>query len=543
MMKWSIIIVFVLFLHTFLNAQLLKGGKPNRADILMGALRPQRTCYDVKSYYLDVRFDIINHRIVGTNTMKFVVVENTKEIQVDLYENMQMDAVFFHNKQLPFRREYNAVFIDFPTELTKSKDTLALRMKFSGEPHVATNPPWQGGFVYSTDNNGIDWVAVAVQGDGASLWFPCKDHPADEVENVYFRMQIPDNLIGVSNGKLIQEEPLENNYKAYTWQVTYPINSYNITFYIGDYVHFNEPNNAYSIDYYVLEDHLEAAKEQFQQVKPMLQCFEEKFGPYPFARDGYKLVEAPYLGMEHQSAVAYGNKFMNGYLGTDLSGTGIGLKWDFIIIHESGHEWFGNSISTADIADMWIHESFTSYSEAVFVECQYGKEEALDYIVGIRAEIENDAPMQGVYGTNREGSGDMYYKGSNMWNTIRFIVNDDELWWEAIRSFVKQFSYQTINKEQVINFFNTFLKRDLTSVFNQYITRIDVPVLKYKVKKHNLYLKWDKVVKGFEMPVIFKANNREFRIESITRRWKDTKVEVTDMMKVIFNQKYFYYNL
>lgn len=542
-MKWSIIIVFVLFLHTFLNAQLLKGGKPNRADILMGALRPQRTCYDVKSYYLDVRFDIINHRIVGTNTMKFVVVENTKEIQVDLYENMQMDAVFFHNKQLPFRREYNAVFIDFPTELTKSKDTLALRMKFSGEPHVATNPPWQGGFVYSTDNNGIDWVAVAVQGDGASLWFPCKDHPADEVENVYFRMQIPDNLIGVSNGKLIQEEPLENNYKAYTWQVTYPINSYNITFYIGDYVHFNEPNNAYSIDYYVLEDHLEAAKEQFQQVKPMLQCFEEKFGPYPFARDGYKLVEAPYLGMEHQSAVAYGNKFMNGYLGTDLSGTGIGLKWDFIIIHESGHEWFGNSISTADIADMWIHESFTSYSEAVFVECQYGKEEALDYIVGIRAEIENDAPMQGVYGTNREGSGDMYYKGSNMWNTIRFIVNDDELWWEAIRSFVKQFSYQTINKEQVINFFNTFLKRDLTSVFNQYITRIDVPVLKYKVKKHNLYLKWDKVVKGFEMPVIFKANNREFRIESITRRWKDTKVEVTDMMKVIFNQKYFYYNL
>ncbi|MBW7869105.1 MAG: M1 family metallopeptidase [Brumimicrobium sp.] len=542
-MKWSIIIVFVLFSHTLLNAQLLKGGKPNRADILMGALRPQRTCYDVKSYHLDVRFDIINHRIVGTNTMKFVVVENTKEIQVDLYENMQMDAVFFHNKQLPFRREYNAVFIDFPTELAKSKDTLALRMKFSGEPHVATNPPWQGGFVYSMDNNGIDWVAVAVQGDGASLWFPCKDHPADEVENVYFRMQIPDNLIGVSNGKLIQEEPLENGYKAYTWQVTYPINSYNITFYIGNYVHFKEPNNAYSIDYYVLEDHLEAAKEQFQQVKPMLQCFEEKFGPYPFARDGYKLVEAPYLGMEHQSAVAYGNYYANGYLGADLSNTGIGLKWDFIIIHESGHEWFGNSISAADIADMWIHESFTSYSEAVFVECQYGKEEALDYIVGIRAKIENDAPIQGVYGTNREGSGDMYYKGSNMWNTIRFIVNDDELWWEAIRSFVKQFSYQTINKEQVINFFNTFLKRDLTSVFNQYITRIDVPVLKYKVKKHNLYLKWDKVVKGFEMPVIFKVNNREFRIESITRRWKYTKVEVTDMMKVIFNQKYFYYNL
>ncbi len=503
------------------EAQILTSERKvyTRADSLRGSLRPERTSYDVKAYDINVRVNPNKKYISGVNQMAFKILKPIQQIQIDLFASMNLDSVIYKNQQLQFKREFNAVFIQFKKEMMPSDQLDSIQFHFSGYPTVAKNAPWDGGFVFEKDQNNQHFIGVAVQGTGASLWLPNKDHLSDEPEKLNITIECPKDLMGVSNGRLVESKLVDNNYKAYTWQVNNPINSYNITINIGDYVHFSDRFKNLDLEYYVLRDHLEQAKSQFKQVKPMMACFYEKFGEYPFVEDSYKLIESPYLGMEHQSAVAYGNEYNNGYLGRDLSGTGIGLKWDFIIIHESGHEWFGNSISAKDIADLWIHESFTSYSEAVYVECEYGKEAAENYLFGLRQSVANNKPIIGDYGVNAEGSGDMYYKGANLLNTIRNYVNNDTLWWQTIKRFHEVFKHQTITTKEVITFFNVETGLNLSPIFNQYLRYAELPTLIIKQKNQQVYVKWKANETDFKLPVEAIINGERVRLLANTKEF------------------------
>ena len=442
----ALLILIMLLAAAPMQAQVLSNKQSfTEADTLRGSLRPERN-YDVLKYNLNVRVDPEERFISGYNTISFKAEEDLPVMQVDLFENMRIDSILYKGERMDFNRRYDAVFIDLAPKVTNNSID-SIQFFYSGNPKVAKNAPWDGGFVFDKDKDGNHFIAVAVQGTGASLWYPNKDHQSDEPEEVLIRVAVPNNLMNVSNGRFAGKEILGDGYTRWDWKVESPINNYNIVVNIANYVHFEDKFRDLDLDYYVLPYNLEKAKEQFEEVKHMMRCFYEKFGAYPFEKDGFKLVETPYLGMEHQSAVAYGNDYKMGYLGNDLSGTGIGLKWDFIIIHETGHEWFGNSITAADIADMWIHEGFTSYSEAVYIECRWGKEEALEYLQGTRRGIGNHSKIIGEYGVNSEGSGDMYAKGANLLNTIRSIYNDDELWWKILKDYSETYRHQIITTQ------------------------------------------------------------------------------------------------
>ena len=497
--------IFVVLLVCFsMNIQAQVVGKSNtefsRADSLRGSLRPERTNWDAKKYHLDLKVEPARQFISGSNTITFEVLNDMPVMQLDLFENMQIDSVVYNDEKLDYQREFDAFFVQFDTPVTKGI-TDSLTVYYQGNPVVAKNAPWDGGFVWSQDENGKPWVGVAVQGTGASLWYPNKDHQSDEPDEAQIDIAAPNGLMNVSNGRLVGKEDAGDGFTKWKWRVVNPINNYNIMVNIADYAHISDKYEDLDLDYYVLSYNKEKAEVHFQEVQDMMACFYEKMGPYPFPEDSYKLVEVPYLGMEHQSAVAYGNKYMKGYLGKDLSGTGYGLEWDFITIHESGHEWYGNSITSKDIADMWIHEGFTNYTEAIYTECQFGKQAALEYVRGIRQNIGNKTPIIGTYGVNSEGSGDMYSKGSNLLNMIRSIYNDDELWWNTLRDYTETFKHQTITTKQVEDFFNAETEVDLQPMFDQYLRHTDIPELQLKKEGDHIYYKWNAQVKDFQMPV------------------------------------------
>ena len=508
-----------------------------KADTLRGSLRAERA-YDVLKYNLQVKVEPEERFISGYNEISFMADEDLPVMQVDLFENMKVDSILFRGKKMDFNRRHNAVFIDLKP-LIKENEVDSIRFFYSGNPIIAKNAPWDGGFIFEKDQQGNHWIAVAVQGTGASLWYPNKDHQSDEPEEALIGVAVPNDLMNVSNGRFIGKEILENGYTRWNWKVNNPINNYNIVVNIGNYVHFRDKFRQLDLDYYVLPYNLEKAKVQFEEVKFMMNCFYEKFGAYPFENDGFKLVETPYLGMEHQSAVAYGNKFQKGYLGRDLSGTGIGLKWDFIIIHEAGHEWFGNSITAKDIADMWIHEGFTSYSEAVYIECRWGKEEALEYIKGIRKNIANTTKIIGAYGVNSEGSGDMYYKGSNLLNTIRSIYNNDELWWKTLKDYTESNRHKTITTKTTEDFFNAAINYDLQPVFDQYLRHAAIPELQFKKEDQGIYYRWQADVHGFDMPIDVMINGTETRIYP-TQKWQKMEQDVKSVEAIHENEKEFY---
>ncbi|HNR75289.1 MAG TPA: M1 family metallopeptidase, partial [Cyclobacteriaceae bacterium] len=418
------LILFVLSIHTFAQSVF------TRQDTLRGSVTPERAWWDVQHYGITVKPDYNSKTIAGQVIMKIKSTAPGKRLQIDLQEPMQLEKVTTNAGTLTFNREGNVYYLTFPEEVAKGAE-ITIQLQYSGKPREAKQPPWDGGWIWAKDAHGRPWMSVACQGLGASVWFPCKDYQGDEPDlGASLTIIVPDTLVAVGNGRLIREENVSDHLTAFTWEVKNPINSYNIIPYIGKYVHWREDyaGEAGTLDcqYWVLDYELEKAKSQFRQAQPMLTCFEHWFGKYPFYEDGFKLVQSPHLGMEHQSAVAYGNGFKNGYLGSDLSQTGWGLKWDFILIHESGHEWFGNNITTNDIADMWVHESFTNYSETIFTMCEFGLEAGNDYVIGTRKQIRNDIPIVGPYGVNKKGSGDMYYKGGNLIHTIRQLVDDDE---------------------------------------------------------------------------------------------------------------------
>ncbi len=496
------------------QAQLMQPkDKFTRADSLRGNLTPLRTCYDINYYHLDVKFDIDKKFISGSSLFKFTATQDFTKLQFDLFANLKVEKVVYKGKELPYTREFNAVFLTFPKTITKgSKD--GFTVYYSGNPTIAVRAPWDGGVVYTIDSLGKPWVATACQGMGASVWWPNKDQQADEVDSILISISVPKGLTDVSNGRLRKVTDLKDGYTRFDWFVANPINNYDVAANIADYAHFADTYDGekgkLTLDYWVLPYNLEKAKKQFGlNVKPMLKAFEHWFGPYPWYEDGYKLVETPHLGMEHQSAVAYGNHYVNGYYaggrgnprGIDLSGTGIGLTWDYIIVHESGHEWFGNNITSKDIGDMWIHESFADYSESLFVESIQGKQAGQEYVSGLRRTIQNASPIVGPYNVNKEGSGDMYNKGSVILNMIRTIINDDEKWRAILRGLNQTFYHQTVTYDDITKYISDHSGTNLLPIFDQYLHYPNLPIMEFATINGKLSCKWIADAKGFNMPV------------------------------------------
>ncbi|EKT4534289.1 M1 family metallopeptidase [Flavobacterium psychrophilum] len=534
--------LFFLLFPNILTAQLtVPKEKFTHRDSLQGGFRAERTCFDVQRYDLNIKVNPTEKFIIGYNDITFKVVENTNKIQIDLFENMQVDSIIFNHKKLNYKRDNLAVFITF-NESLKTGNQEKIRFYYSGNPTIAKRAPWDGGFVFTNDKQGKTWIGVACQGFGASCWYPVKDSQSDEPNlGATIKVAVPNGLMNVSNGRLLGSEDLKNGYTRWDWEVKNPINTYDITLNIGDYIHFGEKYKGLDLDYYVLRENEEKARKQFEEVKPMMDCFQSKFGEYPFTTDGYKLVETPYLGMEHQSAVAYGNHYNNGYLGKDLSRTGMGMLFDFIIIHESGHEWFGNSITARDIADMWIHEGFTCYTETVFLECQYGYEKSQIYINGLKDNVNNDQPIIGHYGVNKEGSGDMYYKGALMLNTIRSIINDDSKWWALLLKYSKTYRHQIIDTKTVIDFFNQEAGLNLTPVFNQYLRYVSIPRLEFRHSrtKNQFEYAWKTNEPNFEMPIDLIFKNKKTRLIG-TNKWQKVPFKMKNVLEIEVVKNKFY---
>ena len=540
--QFSLILISFLFFNG-VNAQGLLEKKEEiftRQDTLRGSITKERAWWDVKQYHLDIKVNPADSTISGSNTIKYQVVQEYNSMQIDLQNPMEIYKVIQDGVALKYRREGNAFFIELIASQTKGA-IKKLTVFYGGKPKVAVNPPWDGGITWKKDANGNSFIASSCQGLGASVWWPNKDHMYDEVENMLISVNVPENLTNVSNGRLISVKQLKDGTKTYNWYVSNPINNYGVNINIGDYVSFSEKYKGEKGDldctYYVLRDNLAKAKKHFQDVPKMLKAFEHWFGPYPFYEDSYKLVEAPYLGMEHQSSVTYGNKFQNGYLGRDLSGTGWGLKFDFIIIHESGHEWFANNITYKDIADMWIHESFTNYSESLFVEYYYGKEAGFEYVRGTRKGINNDKPIIGNYGVNKEGSGDMYPKGGNMLHTLRQIVNDDEKWRKILRGLNSTFYHQTVSTKQIEDYLSQQVGIDLATFFNQYLRDTRIPTVEYFFKDNQLGYRWTNCVSGFNMPVKVTLNGNEELLQPETE-WQRVSVN-TENSKLEIDKNFY----
>ncbi len=527
-MNKKIIIFFLLF--CLIKTTYAQQNLFNLDDTLRGSRTPERTWWNLTFYDLKVAVNPTKKSIEGSNTIHYKVLKSQSVMQIDLQPPLKINKILQNNEELSFQKKgKNAYFIDMKTPQYEGKN-YELTVFYEGNPKVAANAPWDGGFSWSKDAKGNPFVATSCQGLGASVWWPCKDHMYDEPDSMSIAVTVPKNLMDVSNGRLIKTTENTDGTHTFEWFVKNPINNYGVNVNIAEYTHFSEKfqgeKGELSLDYYVLPENLEKAKKQFKQVPMMLKAFEHWFGPYPFYEDGYKLVEVPYLGMEHQSSVTYGNKYGNGYLGRDLSGTGWGLKWDFIIIHESGHEWFANNITYNDMADMWIHESFTNYSESLYTEFYFGKKAASEYIIGTRNGIRNQSPIIGYYNVNNEGSGDMYPKGGNMLHTMRQIVDNDEKWRYILRGLNKTFYHKTVDAADIENYMIKESGMDLQPVFDQYLRHIEIPVLECKVLKNKIEYRWINCIENFNMPLKVSLEKGKLGFIYPTKEWKTSKTKI-----------------
>ena len=502
-------------------------------DTLRGSITSERIWWNLMHYDLDIKVDIQAKNIHGSNIITYKVLQEYQLMQIDLQPPMQISTAIQDKDTLEFMRNGNVYYL----KLTKKQEIDSVNniaIDFEGVPTVSNNPPWDDGLTWSKDKNGNNFIATSCQGGGASIWWPCKDHMYDEPENgIKLSITTPEHLLGVGNGRLKKTFHNNNHTKTYVWEVENPINNYGVNMNIGDYTHFSDiykgEKGELDCDYFVLSYNLEKAKKQFEQAHKMLEAFEHWFGPYPFYEDSFKLVEVPYLGMEHQSSVTYGNGFQNGYSGKDLSGTDWGLKFDFIIIHESGHEWFANSITYKDIADMWIHEGFTAYSENLYLDYHYGTEASNAYVIGTRRLIKNDRPIIGVYNVNNSGSGDMYFKGANMLHTLRQIVNNDIKWRAILRGLNTTFYHETVTTGQVESYLNDQIGIDLNPFFDQYLRSIQIPKFKYKINENQFLYKWSNVVDDFNMPIKVTINDQTQWL-SPTKIWKKLQIQGNEVV-------------
>ena len=497
-------------------------------DTLRGSITKEREWWDLTYYHLNIKVNPAEKSIAGTNTIDYRVLKPFQVMQIDLQKPMEIKKIVQDGQKLQFNRHGNAYFVNL-IKIQKTGDINTLTVFYHGKPKISRRPPWDGGLTWSKDRDGNDFIATTCQGDGASLWWPCKDHLYDEPDSMLISVTVPEKLFEVSNGRLKSININGDGTKTFHWFVSNPINNYNVNVNIGNYVNFTEKyhgeKGVLDCSYYVLRYNLEKARKQFKEVPRMLKAFEYWFGPYPFYKDSYKLVEVPYTGMEHQSSVTYGNGYKNGYMGNDVSHTGWGMKFDFIIVHESGHEWFGNSITDRDIADMWIHESFIAYSENLFLNYYYGKKASAEYVLGTRQNIRNDRPIIGIYNVNYEGSGDMYYKGANMLHTLRQIVDDDNKWRSILRGLNKNFYHQTVTSAQIENYLTKHTGINLAPFFNQYLRDVRIPVLEYIISDSTFQYRWNNCVKNFNMPVKVCFNEKVQWIHP-TVRWQTLKTPV-----------------
>ena len=499
--------VVLLLISGNLAGQSLFAGHENftRQDTLRGSITTERAWWDLNYYHLDITVNPKTQYIKGKNTIHYTILNSYQTLQIDLQSPMKLTKAIQDGKKLEVQSDGNAHFIKLKKAQNRIGSVELIEIFYEGKPREAINAPWDGGISWKKDSNGVDFIASSCQGLGASVWWPNKDHMYDEVDSMKISVNVPKHLMNISNGRLQSIEQKGDETTTYNWIVSNPINNYGVNINIGDYIHFSEvyegEKGPLDMDYYVLKNNLRKAIIHFSDAPKMMKAFEYWFGPYPFYEDSFKLVEVPYLGMEHQSSVTYGNQFKKGYLGADLSGTGWGLKFDFIIIHESGHEWFANNITYKDAADMWIHEGFTAYSENLFLDYYYGIKAASEYVIGTRSSIRNDKPIIGNYGVNSEGSSDMYYKGANMLHTLRQLIEDDNKWRQILRGLNTEFYHQTVTTKQIESYISTKSGLNLSAFFNQYLRDTRIPTLEYSLKDNKLSYRWTQIVNGFEMPV------------------------------------------
>ena len=522
------------------------------SDSLRGNLSEFRSCYDVFYYDLNVTVDDHQQKLINSsNTIHAIAISSFQKIQIDLFESLKIHSIEFEEKILEFERIHNAVFVNFPRVINVN-EKINFKVMYSGKPRVAVNPPWDGGFSWEKDKNGNSWIGVSCQGLGASSWWPCKDHQSDEPDSMNITSTVRYPLQVISNGKKKSDktffsEKLQSKANKSSWFVSYPINNYNVTLCVGDYKYFNDfhVNNydTLDLDYYVLKYNYNKAKDHFQQVKPMLACFEKYFGPYPFYKDGYTLIETPYLGMEHQSAIAYGNNYLPGYNGNKQFISG--LDFDYIIIHETGHEWWGNSITTNDIADMWIHEGFCTYSEVLYVECIYGYDIMLDYVNNQKRSVRNDKPIIGPYNVNKKGSNDMYQKGSLMLHTLRSLIDNDSLWFSIIKGISEEFKYQIVDGAEIIEYINEKVDLDLYYFFQQYLYKSEIPTFEYKTQKkgreYTLLYRWN-AIDDFKMNIKVNVGTKDILLIP-ENEWNEYGLGNVDIKSFKVRDDLFYVNV
>src|SRR5580693_2218491 len=496
---------------------------PTRANILRGAYGPYRVNNDLLSYHLDIRVDPDKQTISGKNSIRFKMLQDGTRIQLDLHPALNIDKILLGATPLQYVRDSGAVFVDFPETLHAGQE-YTIDFYYSGHPLQTAR---FGGFTFGKDPAGHPWIYTACEDIGASVWWPNKDQWRDEVENMQISVAIPNGLVDVSNGKFLGKTDLGDGYTRWDWLVQYPVNNYDVALNIGNYVHFSDQLGDLPLDFYVLPEDLEKAKKQFAQAKGMIEAYQHYFGEYPFMKDGYKLVEVPYAGMEHQSAVAYGNHFTNGYLGRDWTGVGVSPKFDFIIIHESGHEWFGNAVSAADRSDMWIHEGWTTYLESLYVEYMFGHDDAIKYISGYKAKVKNERPIISARGVNATPPQDQYFKGILFLNTLRSVVNDDTKWFAMLHDLFQHFKYQNIMTEEIVAYMNQYTGMNLTPIFDQYLRHTTIPILELRFDDAagTVSYRWKVDVNGFAMPVAV-GEAGKWEIVKATTQWQTLKTAV-----------------
>ena len=509
----------------------------SRQDTLRGSITKERSWWDLTRYHLDISVKPEEKFISGSNKISYTVLKSHDLMQIDLQTPLILTKAIQDNSELEIIHDGNAHFIKLKKKQNVgSKEELIVY--YEGNPRVAVRAPWDGGISWEKDKNGNHFIASSCQGLGASVWWPNKDHMYDEPESMLMSVNVPKGLTNVSNGRLVKIDKMSDS-TTFHWEVVNPINNYGVNINIGDYVNFSEiyegEKGDLDMDYYVLSYNLEKAKIHFSDAIKTMQAFEHWFGPYPFYEDSFKLVETPYLGMEHQSSVTYGNQYKQGYLGRDLSGTGWGLKFDYIIIHETGHEWFANNITYIDIADMWVHEGFTTYSENLFIDYHFGKKASSEYVIGTRRGISNLKPIIGPYGVNKGGSRDMYPKGANLLHTLRQIADDDEKWRQILRGLNSEFYHQTVSTSQIENYISEKMDIDLNSFFNQYLRDVRIPLLEYILVEKVLKFRWSNVVDNFQMPLDIFVGNKNIRIFP-SKEWKDLTIDSND---VDFDKNYY----
>ena len=530
------LIFYLLLLSSYSNLSYSQDYNFTKQDTLRGSITPERSWWDLAYYHLNISVKPDEKKLIGSNTITYNVLKSSKKMQIDLQPPLKITKIEQNGKLLNFESIGNAHFIQL-VDNQKKGSTNSIKVYYEGKPKEAIRAPWDGGLSWKRDSNGKHFIATSCQGIGASIWWPNKDHMYDEVDSMLISVNVPKDLVNVSNGRLRKVEDFENT-KTFHWFVSNPINNYGVNINIGDYVSFSEiyegEKGPLDMVYYVLRDNIERAKTHFKDAPKMMDAFEYWFGPYPFYEDSFKIVEVPYLGMEHQSSITYGNRYMKGYLGRDLSRTGWGLKFDYIIIHEAGHEWFANNITYKDIADMWIHESFTTYSENLFLDYHYGKEASSDYVIGTRFSISNKSPMIGPYGVNRRGS-DIYTKGANVLHTLRQIANDDEKWRMILRGLNKKFYHQTVESKQIEDYISLNIGFDLSTFFNQYLRDIRIPNFEYRIEDGVLTYRWVNVIEKFTMPLEIEALEKKIILYPETTK-KSIKIN-SDKIKI--NRNYY----